>query len=87
MRLKQVEKLINGGCLVCNCINVGRFIGVINDESKEKYKNCIVTSIGSTFYRERGIEVWIIPNKRLQKELCSKCSWVNCWENPNFEED
>ena len=87
MKLKQLKGKVSDACLICHCIDVGNYIGELNDELFEKYKNCEVMSVGSGCYKRFGTEIRIKLTKRLQNELCKKyCNWDNCWENPKHQE-
>ena len=83
MKLKQLKDKVSDACLICHCIDVGNYIGELNDESFEKYKNCEVVNIGYGCYKRFGTEIRIKLTKRLQNELCKNCGWNNCYENPN----
>lgn len=88
MLLKSLKEIIpEGTVLICSCIDNGRFIDALDEELFETYKNCKVTSIGGNFYNRYNEEIWILPTKRLQNNLCKNCSWTNCWENPNHPEN
>ena len=86
--LKSLKEIIpEYTVLICSCIANGRFIGILDEELFETYKNCKVTSIGGNLYNRYNEEIWILPTKLLQNNLCKNCSWINCWENPNHPEN
>lgn len=88
MVLKSLKEIIpEYTVLICSCIANGRFIGLLNEELFDTYRNCKVTSVGGNFYNRYNEEIWIQPTKRLQNNLCKNCSWTNCWENPNHPEN
>lgn len=86
--LKSLKEIIpEDTVLICSCIANGRYIGILDENLFDIYKNCKVISIGGNFYNHYNEEIWIRPTKRLQSILCKNCSWTNCWENPNHPEN
>lgn len=86
--LKSLKEIIpEDTVLICSCITNGRYIGILDENLFDIYKNCKVISVGGNFYNRYNEEIWIRPTKRLQSILCKNCSWTNCWENPNHPEN
>lgn len=86
--LKSLKEIIQEDTvLICSCIANGRYIGILDENLFDIYKNCKVISVGGNFYNRYNEEIWIRPTKRLQSILCKNCSWTNCWENPNHPEN
>ena len=86
--LKSLKEIIpEDTVLICSCIANGRYIGILDENLFDIYKNCKVISVGGNFYNRYNEEIWIRPTKRLQSILCKNCSWTNCWENPNHPEN
>ena len=74
MLLKSLKEIIpEYTVLICSCIANGRFIGILDEELFDTYKNCKVTSFGGNFYNRYSEEIWIQPTKGLQSNL-----WKNC---------
>ena len=86
--LKSLKEIIpEDTVLICSCIANGRYIGILDENLFDIYKNCKAISVGGNFYNRYNEEIWIRPTKRLQSILCKNCSWTNCWENPNHPEN
>lgn len=86
--LKSLKEIIpEDTVLICSCIANGRYIGILDENLFDIYKNCKVISVGGNFYNRYNEEIWIRPTKRLQSILCKNCSWTNCLENPNHPEN
>ena len=86
MKLKQIKGKTFNACLISNCTDIGNYIGTLNEELFETYKNCEITNIGSGMYNRFGTEIWINVTKRLQNKLCNNCGWENCYSNPKYTE-
>lgn len=51
MLLKSLKEIIpEYTVLICSCIANGRFIGILDEELFDTYKNCKVTSFGGNLY-------------------------------------
>lgn len=83
MRLKQLMEIVQGDViLMAGCLESGRYIGKLNDELYEEYKNCKVSRIERGYFSGFPIEIRIVPTKSQDKKLCKTCYCDTCSCSP-----